>query len=94
MKRRVSVRGAALADLQGAHDWYERRRPGLGDEFLVCVADALTHLEESSEQFPVYYRGLRRLLTLRFPYKVFYRVEGDDVMSFASCMPPATIPAN
>jgi hypothetical protein len=45
----------------------------LGGEFLLCVADTLTRLEESPERFPLYYRGFRRVLTRRFPYKLFYR---------------------
>jgi len=71
-----------MADLRDARDWYERQRPGLGDEFHLSVADALTHLEESPERFPIYYRGFRRLLTERFPYKVFFRIQGDAVIVF------------
>lgn len=82
MNRHASIRAAALTDLREAWSWYERQRPGLGDEFLVSVADALTRLEESAEQFPVYYRGFRRLITERFPYKIFYRIEGKAVIVF------------
>jgi plasmid stabilization system protein ParE len=28
----------------------------------------------------VYYRGFRRLPTRRFPYKLFYLIEGKDVI--------------
>lgn len=82
MKRPVSIRPAAHADLRAATSWYNGQRPGLGDEFLLAVADAMTRLEEVPEQSPVYYRGFRRLLTERFPYKVFFRVEGDAVIVF------------
>lgn len=82
MKRAVSLRVSAMTDLRDARDWYERNRPGLGDEFHLCVADALTQLEESPESFPIYYRGFRRLLMERFPYKVFYRIEDDSVIVF------------
>jgi hypothetical protein len=44
---RVSIRPAAETDLDEARDWYERQRPGLGDEFLASVADAFTRLEEA-----------------------------------------------
>ena len=82
MKRPVSIRAAAYADLRGIRNWYDRQRPGLGDEFLLAVANAMTRLEEVPERFPVYYRGFRRLLTERFPYKVFFRIEGDAVIVF------------
>jgi toxin ParE1/3/4 len=60
----------------------EDKSPGLGGEFLLGVADALTRLEQSPERVPLYYRGFRRILTQRFPYKPFYRIEGDAVIVF------------
>jgi toxin ParE1/3/4 len=78
----VSIRAAAVADLHEAQEWYEGQYPGLGGEFLLSVADALTRLEQSPERFPLYYRGFRRVLTRRFPYKLFYRIEGDAVIVF------------
>ena len=82
MKWRVTTRPEADTDLREARDWYEQQRPGLGDEFLLSMADALTRLEESPDQFPLYYRGFHRLLTKRFPYKLFYRIEDDAVIVF------------
>ncbi len=82
MSWRVFIRAAAEADLREAQEWYESQRPGLSDEFLLSVADALTRLEQSPELFPLYYRGFRRVLTRRFPYKLFYRIEGDAVIVF------------
>jgi toxin ParE1/3/4 len=39
-------------------------------------------LEEQPERRPIYYNGFRRLITRRFPYKIFYRIEGDRVIVF------------
>jgi hypothetical protein len=33
----ILVRPAAAADIDQAFLWYERRRPGLGDEFLAAL---------------------------------------------------------
>ena len=66
----VTIRPKAKADLRRAHDWYEERCPGLGDEFLADHAEALLRLEADPERFPLYYRGFRRVLTHRFPYKI------------------------
>lgn len=82
MKRLVSIRAAARADLQNAHDWYQERCAGLGDEFLAAIAEALLRLEANPERFPVYYRGFRRALTRRFPYKLFFRIEDDRIIVF------------
>jgi len=78
----VSIRAAADADIHQARDWYERQRPGLGDEFFLAVAAASVRLEEGRGQFPVYYLDFQRLITNRFPYKVFFRTEGDRVIVF------------
>jgi len=80
MTWRVSIRSAAKADLSRAWEWYENRCCGLGDEFLVAVAETLARLEISPEHFPLYYRGFRRALTRRFPYKLFFRIEGDAII--------------
>jgi len=78
----VSTRPAADYDLQEARDWYEAQRPGLGDEFLLAVAEAFTRLEESPLSVPVYYGGFRRMLTATFPYKIFFRTKGEAVIVF------------
>jgi plasmid stabilization system protein ParE len=78
----VTIRPKARADLRRAHDWYEERRPGLGDEFLADHAEALLRLEADPERFPLYYRGFRRVLTHCFPYKIFFRIIGRDIIIF------------
>ena len=78
----VTIRPKAKADLRRAHDWYEERCAGLGDEFLADNAEALLRLEADPERFPVYYRGFRRVLTHRFPYKIFFRIVGRDIIIF------------
>jgi plasmid stabilization system protein ParE len=44
------------------------------------VADAMLALEEAPERSPFYCRDLRRVLTDRFPFKIFYRIEGPAVI--------------
>ena len=82
MNLRVIIRPNAEADLSEAHTWYESRRAGLGDELLDEIRHAVGLLADDPERRPFYYRDFRRLLTRRFPYKLFYRVEGDRVIVF------------
>jgi len=82
VKYHVSIRPAAEADLRAAREWYERQRPGLGDELLLSAAEAMAGLEDSADRVPVYYRGFRRVITRRFPYKVFFRIEEGAVIVF------------
>jgi plasmid stabilization system protein ParE len=48
----------------------------------LAVADAMLALEQSPERQVFYYRDFRRVLTDRFPYKIFYRVEGQAVIVY------------
>jgi len=79
---RVVIRPKAEADLREAQAWYNLRRPGLGDDLLDEVKRAIGFLAERPERRPIYYNGFRRLVTQRFPYKLFYRVEGNRVIVF------------
>ena len=77
------VRPAAAADLDEAFLWYEAQREGLGEEFLKAVTRLMDALAESPRQHPVVHRDTRRALVRRFPYSVFYRVMGSDVVVVA-----------
>ena len=77
MSRRLIVRPEAEAEMAGAFDWYEDRSPGLGSEFLLCVDAVLSSIQRNPQQFPRVHRIVRRALTRRFPYEVFF-VEDDD----------------
>lgn len=76
----VVIRPKAEQDLQEAKAWYESQRSGLGKALVVVFREAIRYLAEAPERQPVYYRGFRRLMTRRFPYKIFYLVEGNRVV--------------
>ena len=78
----VTIRPKAKADLRRAYRWYEKQCHGLGDEFLVAHGEALLRLESDPERFALYYRGFRRVLTHRFPYKIFFRIVGPNIIIF------------
>ena len=82
MKWRIIIRPNAEADLREAQLWYNSQRPNLGDDLREEVKRAIGFLAERPEQRPIYYNGFRRFITQRFPYKVFYRVEGNRVIVF------------
>ena len=82
MSRQVTIRAAAQTDLREARDYYDEQRAGLGNEFLLVVADAMLALEEQPERYPIYYRDFRRVMTDRFPYKIFYRIEQQSVIVY------------
>lgn len=77
MSRRLIIRPEAEDEMAGAFDWYEERVPGLGYDFLLCVDAVFNAIVRNPTQYPRIHRVVRRALTRRFPYEVFF-VEDDD----------------
>ena len=88
---RSGFRPAASADVQAAYEWYEAQRPGLGKEFIAAVEAAVVSLLAFPEAYPVVHRSARRVLLERFPYGLYYRIEGARVVVVA-CMHAARDP--
>ena len=83
---RLITRLAAELDIQDAYDWYEFQRPGLGEEFLAALTSTRDRIVEYPHGNPILHRTTRRaLLPRRFPYALFYRVDGDSIVIVA-CM--------
>jgi plasmid stabilization system protein ParE len=51
--------------------------------FRSSVREALERIRENPRQYPEVHRGLRRALTHRFPFSIFYRFTGEDILVIA-----------
>jgi hypothetical protein len=49
MKKPLSVRAEAEADLAKAFQWYEQQVRGLGDQFLLCVDAVMASIERNPQ---------------------------------------------
>ncbi len=83
MKYELVLRRQAKADIRRAARWYESQRRGLGKEFVLEVDAAIARIEANPEQYQIVHRNLRRSIARRFPYGIFYRIEGSSVIVFA-----------
>jgi toxin ParE1/3/4 len=77
------IRPEAEADLAEAFAWYEERRRGLGERFLLSVEASLATIQRHPESFPLVHGPIRRALLRRFPYGVFYTVEEPAIVVLA-----------
>ena len=77
------LRPEAEADLDSNYRWSEEQRSGLGDEFLAAVKRQIQQILERPESYPRVHPRLRRSLTTRFPFAVFYLVRHDTVVVVA-----------
>ena len=85
MIQRVIVRPLAVEDIADAATWYEDQRPGLGDELVDEVINAIRRAQESPTRFRIVRPsdGLRRALTGRFPDRVFFSVVAETLQVHA-----------
>jgi plasmid stabilization system protein ParE len=72
----------AKLDFEQAANWYLAQVPGLSDDFAAEVDKTLQRLMLNPAQFPLAYRGenVRRVLIGRFPYKIFFRIDPDEIV--------------
>lgn len=70
---------AAEAELIGAARFYESQVSGLGRQFLEEFEHCVGVILESPTRWRTVSGDLRRYLMPRFPYGLYYRIEGDDV---------------
>jgi plasmid stabilization system protein ParE len=71
----VVLRRAARAEFDEAYDWYEQRRPGLGDDFASSIRDVFNGIAANPSLHGVVLRDIRKAVVRRFPYCVYYRVK-------------------
>lgn len=76
---RVTILDAAEKDIEEGYHFYERQSSGLGIYFL----DSLYSDIDSLAYFGGIHRrifGLHRLLSKKFPFAVYYRIDNDEVL--------------
>lgn len=85
MSRLLIVRPEAEADITDAAVWYESRESGFGLELLSEVNSAIGRALKNPESFTRVRRNptVRRVLTRRFPYRVFFIDRQDALIVFA-----------
>ena len=71
MIQRVIFRPAAVEDVVEAAVWYEAHAPGLGEELIDEIPNYSALFGRNGE--------IRRVLTERFPYKIFFCVAGETL---------------
>jgi plasmid stabilization system protein ParE len=77
MAAKLTLAPEAEQDISDAYEWYELRRPGLGEEFLSCVDACIQRICRTPELHATSYKDFRRALVRRFPYAVFYEYAGE-----------------
>lgn len=83
MSFELIVKPDAEKDLIEIAEWYEGRVKGLGHNFLLSVEAVFEAIKRNPTLFPEKHLHVRRALTRKFPYSVFYIVEESKIFILA-----------
>ena len=75
----VRVLKTARADLAAGYWFYEQQETGLGDYFLRRIYEDLELLGQIAGIHRQTVSGFHKMIARRFPYAIFYRINGDTV---------------
>jgi len=77
---KIVIQSSALADLADGFDFYERNERGLGAYFFNCLFADIDLLQSYAGIHLIHFGKYHRLLSKRFPYGIYYQVEGNVVL--------------
>jgi plasmid stabilization system protein ParE len=80
---RVVAEPPADLDVAATFDWYEAEKAGLGREFLDELRATYGRVADGPLGYEDVRSGIRRALLRRFPYAVYFAVEGDVIVVLA-----------
>jgi len=80
---KVVILPEAASDLDNGYFFYEKMGEGVGEYFLGLLASDIRSLRffGGVHQFS---GGYCRMVTTRFPYAIYYKVEGGEVRVYAA----------
>jgi toxin ParE1/3/4 len=73
----------AEAELIEAAQFYSRRVPGLGADFLDTVDAAIAEIQSAPQRWRIVERDVRKFLLPRFPFAILYRILPDHLRILA-----------
>lgn len=68
----------AELDIAEAFQWYEEQAE-LGTAFIACIGKQLDLIESQPFATPVVAYGIRRSVVTRFPYNIYYAINGQFI---------------
>jgi plasmid stabilization system protein ParE len=80
---RIEAAPSVEADIEAAFEWYEAEQPGLGLEFLDELRAVYYRILDGPLKYQGLRSGIRRVLTKRFPYAIYFAIEGQVILIVA-----------
>lgn len=80
---KIRILGSASQDLVDGYSFYEKQAAGVGAYFLDSLYSDIDSLTVSAGIHSVHFGHYHRLLSKRFPFAVYYRVENQTALVYA-----------
>ncbi|MDN5865100.1 MAG: type II toxin-antitoxin system RelE/ParE family toxin [Gammaproteobacteria bacterium] len=80
---KVRILASACRDLLDGYKFYEQQSPRISDYFLDAIYSDIDALVLTAGIHPKYFGNYHRLLSKRFPFAIYYRVEKRTALVYA-----------
>jgi plasmid stabilization system protein ParE len=81
--KKIRLLDLASQDLLEGFNFYEQQVSGLGGYFLDSLFSDIDSLLIHAGIHPTYFHSYHRMLSKRFPFAVYYRIDGNEVLVYA-----------
>ena len=73
----IVITMAALNDLRGAINWYNKKDPAIGIRLINNFELSINKLKSNPQIYTLFLKNIRAIEISKFPYKVFYYIKED-----------------
>lgn len=80
---KVKILSSGARDLVDGYSFYEKQAPGIGGYYLDALFSDIDSLIVNAGIHPTFFGHYHRLLSKRFPFAVYYRVENEMALVYA-----------
>ena len=80
---KIKILESAKQDLREGFNFYESQETGIGSYFLESLFSDIESLRLFAGIHGVHFGRYHRLLSKRFPFAIYYRMESDEIRVYA-----------
>ena len=79
----MTILEIARLEFNEAKEFYEIEQTGLGAKFENEIKNGLLHIKQFPQAWPPERKETRRYLVRKFPYKIIYSIQEDNIIILA-----------
>ena len=80
---KIKILLSASRDLVDGYRFYEKQSEGVGGYFLDTLFSDIDSLVINAGIHPIFFEKYHRLLSMRFPFAVYYRIKEQTILVYA-----------